>query len=104
MTVHPRPRALERPSQRPRIVPSGEGTSSGVPPVGGSVPATRAAASQIMGGRLISVPDLLTWCWMPPGELSHQFLTLDTILEPVYDPVACTHVSFLSLLPCILIG
>ena len=94
---------MERPPQHPRIVLSDEGTSSRAPLVRAGVPSTGTSAPQVVGGRLTFNPDLLTRCWMPPGELSRQFLTLDTTLEPVYDPATCTHVSFLSLLLCILI-
>ena len=87
---------MERPSQRPRVFFSGEGSSSGAQPVGDGAPPTGApsgSASQVIVGRLVSVPDLLVRCWVPPGELSHRFLTLDTTLEPPYTPDTCTHVS-----------
>ena len=33
--------------------------------------------------------------WVPPGELSRQYLRIDTSLEPVFHPEAATHVNFL---------
>ena len=64
------------------------------------VPSARASSSSsshVVAGRLAVTPDLLTRCWMPPGELSRQFLTLDTSLEPVFVLETSTHVSLLFL-------
>ena len=79
---------------------NGEGTSSGVQPTRERMSPTRASSSstpQVVAGRIVSIPDLLIRCWVPPGELSCRFLTLNTTLELVYDPVTCTHVSLLFL-------
>ena len=80
---------MERPLQRPRIIPSGEGTSSGGQPARDSSSSTH----QVVVGRLATTPDLMVRYWAPLGELHRRFVNLDTTLEPVYDPATCTHVS-----------
>ena len=89
---------MERPLQRPLIVPSGEGTSSGGQPARDSSSSTH----QVVVGRLAATPDLMVRYWAPPGELHRRFVTLDTTLEPVYDPTTCTHISLCSLQTCFL--
>ena len=95
--AHPRPTTIERPLQRPRIIPSGEGTSSGGQPTRDSPSSTH----QVVTGRLAATPDLMVRYWAPPGELHRRFVTLDTTLEPVYDPATCTHVSLRFLQTCV---
>ena len=85
-----RPRTLERPQQRPRTIPEGEGTSAGVTQ-GADVPSS--SGSQTLLGRLGCPPGMMLRCWMPSHELSRQFLCLDTSLEPVFIPDTATHVS-----------
>ena len=89
-----RPRTLERPHQRPRIIPGGEGTSTGVPQAA-DVPSDSGSGSQTVLGRLRCPPDMMVRCWMPSGELSRKFLRPDTTLEPVFIPDTATHVSFI---------
>ena len=91
--AHPRPATMERPLQRPRTEASGEGTSSGGQPTRGP----SSSGHQVVVGRLAATPDLMVRYWAPPGELHRRFVTLDTTLEPVYDPVTCTYVSSHSL-------
>ena len=87
-----RPRTLERPHQRPRIVPGGEGTPAGVPQAA-DVPS--GSGSQTVLGKWGCPLDMMVRCWMPTSELSRQFLRLNTTLEPVFIPDTTTHVSFL---------
>ena len=71
---------------------SGEGTYFKVPPARDP----SSSQPQIIAGRLVAPPDLLTRCWLPLGELSCQFLTLETSLELVFVLEAFTHVNSLS--------
>ena len=96
VAARPRPSTIERPLQRPRVEPSGEGTSSRARSMREGTSPTRASSSstpQVVAGRLAATPDLMVRYWVPQGELYRRFITLDTTLEPVYDPVICTHVS-----------
>ena len=90
---HPRPSTLERPQQRSHTVLVGESTSTGVPQ---STSGPSSSSSQAVLGRLAYPPNLMTRCWMPSGELSHQFLRIDTSLEPVLLLKASKHMSQFS--------
>ena len=88
-SFHVRPTALKRPPQNPHTEQRGEGTSSNAPPTRGP----SGSDSNALAGRLAAPPDLLTRCWLPSSELSRQFLTLDTSLEPTFILDASIYVS-----------
>ena len=87
-----RPRTLERSQQHPRTVPGGEGTSNGAPQ-DASGPSSSSPPTLL--GRLTCPPDSMIRGWVPPGELSRQYLRIDTSLEPVFHPKAATYVNSL---------
>ena len=88
---YPRPTVQGRPLQRPRIASEGEGTSSRAP-IRASDPSS--SSFQMIAGRLACPSDLMTQCWMPSSELSHQFLSIDTSLELMFFSETSTHVIF----------
>ena len=91
-----RPRTLERSQQRPQTVSGGEGTSIGA---SRDTSGPSSFGSQILLGHLACLPDLMIRGWVPPGELSRQYLRIDTSLEPVFYPETATHINFTFLEP-----
>ena len=87
---HSRPHTLERSQQCPRTVSGGEGTSTGAPQ---HTSDPSSSSSQTLLGRLACLPDSMIRGWVPLGELSRQYLRVDTSLEPVFYLETASHVN-----------